>query len=337
MSASGSSFPVPPPPDYGPSHPIHSNNPNPNTTSSPLPSDPPPPPPPSEPLTDAQLTAQLNASTLKFYKHTYLTFLSYYVPRLTLLSAGSFVLKLYLLPWLFIGIRWLGRWVVYAFEKLLFGLVWIASWGALYSIGIGILGGLLAGAAMWLWFEWPSLSSAYPRGSKSALYGTSSLVVGWIGFSSFKTGIGLGIVVGGIWIRSRFATRNKFGARAFKNGRLNQGRIEDLDEVDEATQRRLQKLREASEARRRNQKTTSTLDGTTTAEAGAHIPRKADEEGEGEDDDLMDREAERWARKAREEMLREELTRRARGAGGVLSGTTTRSEDVDVGAGDALE
>ncbi|SGY15391.1 BQ5605_C013g07357 [Microbotryum silenes-dioicae] len=327
MSASGSSFPVPPPPDYGPSHPIHSNNPNPNATSSPLPSDPPPPPPPSsEPLTDAQLTAQLNASTLKFYKHTYLTFLSYYVPRLTLLSGGSFVLKLYLLPWLFVGIRWLGRWVLYAFEKLLFGLVWIASWGALYSIGIGILGGLLAGAAMWLWFEWPSLSSAYPRGSKLALYGTCSLVVGWIASSSFKIGIPLGIVVAGVCIRSRFATRNKFGARGFKKGSLNQGRNEDLDKVDEATQRRLQKLREVSEARRRNQQTTSTLNGATTTE-----------EGEGEDDDLMDREAERWARKAREEMLREELTRRARGAGGVLSGTTTRSEDVEVGAGDALE
>ncbi|SCV70194.1 BQ2448_1588 [Microbotryum intermedium] len=332
MSTSPSS-PVPPPADYPTSN---TNNANTSSTSpESTPADP-PAAAPSEPLTDAQLEAQLKASTLKFYKQTYLLFLTYYTPRLTLISLFSFVLKLYLLPWLFVGLRWLGKWILWGFEKLLFGLAWIASWGVVYAIGIGIFGGVLVGFGMWLWLEWPRVQGAYPKGSKWGLCASTSLGAGWMALRWFKTSIVLATFGVAFWIRSRLGSKKKIGRTGSKKGRSDKTCQDDLDAVDEATLLRLLKLREASEARRRTVQATSTSEGTTKmGEQGEHVEEKKDDD-EQKNDDLMDREAERWARKAREEMLREELTRRARGAGGVAS-SPTRSEDVDAASGVDVE
>lgn len=252
---------------------------------------------------DISVDADLTRSTLKLIVETAQTTLTF------ILYAGglyvvSFILKRYsALP--FRGAAFVGRWVLYALEKTVFGVAWLGSWVALLAIGVLVIVLGMCVIAYALYAHEAQLTAwqaRRPRSARVAMEAVAHSPIGVLWLIASR---------GGRWGWLRWVM---WPLVALACGRLAAFALGLSGVVWRSRWRRRET---AVGINNDDERLRSIREAVAKAEA-ERDRRKAEAEARGAEED----EAEMWARKAREDMLKEGLAKRA----GKKASTTAAGE-----------
>ncbi|GAA6063880.1 hypothetical protein JCM10212_005872 [Sporobolomyces blumeae] len=274
------------------------------------------------------LEHDIDASTLRWIsgtlRHTFLPYLVY----LSLFLLGSKLVRRST-PFVFRSTRVVGRWTLWVGEKATRSISNVAVWVGFVAIGVWILAGFVL-ALSWTLLRlkprWTRLRANHPIRTKVVVrvvgnltwWTMSKVVSRWTRPWLAKLVV-VEIVVREAWsfVKSRDqvkSPRKSTGRVRTTSSLRSQADVDERDNLDRPTDDETVSSRRP---RTSTQQELSASDGRGKIEE--EDERGRSEEGDGE-------EAERWARRVREEMLRESLLRRGKTSGaGAGAGVGTAS------------